>query len=54
MIVMAFSMVPISKRADDDVQHAAAAAGQTDAAQHDDQDHVVDQGRVVDARRHRC
>ena len=52
MIVMPLSMVPISKRADDDIDDAAAAARQADAAKHDDQDHVVDQRRIEDARRH--
>ena len=45
MIVMPLSRMPISKRADDHVADAAAAAGQADAAQHDDEDDVVDEGR---------
>ncbi len=53
MMVMPLSMVPISSVPMMTLSDAAAAAGQADAAEHDDQDDVVDQGRIEDAGRHR-
>ena len=42
MIVIPFSMVPISKRADHNIDDAAAPARKADAAEHDDENDVVD------------